>query len=109
MRDVETMVSIHSFTQAMPNHPKEKDGASTKSDEPFFLIDRKPDTLEIVVRGACGFVAGFFVGAYIAVRIRSLSGLVVAILLVVTPIVVAYLSIRHGDRFWARLFGISNL
>ncbi len=70
-------------------------------DEPLFLLDRRPDGLEVGVRSVCGFVFGALVGVYVWLRHAiELAPWAAAVLVLTLACGTAFFAARYGDRFW---------
>ena len=74
-----------------------------KDEEPLFLIDRKPDRQEIVIRAICGGLLGVLLAAYAWVRIGGLSPIATLFLFLGFIVISALLAARFGDRYWEGL------
>ncbi|MCI0669437.1 MAG: hypothetical protein L0Y64_03130 [Myxococcaceae bacterium] len=60
-----------------------------------------PDRLELGIRLGCGVAAGAIAGFYLASRLRLVSGLATAGVVVTMALVVGGLSRWFGDGFWS--------
>jgi hypothetical protein len=77
--------------------------------EPLFVLDHKPDGLELVIRAVCGALLGLLLATWIWVRLRVVDApFSIACIYLAAVGGSAYFAAKYGDRFWyglASFFG----
>ena len=67
---------------------------------PLFLLNQKPDALEIWIRAGCGALLGLLVASCVWIRIYPVSIIWVAMLFLSSIVGCVWGAVHYGDSFW---------